>query len=92
MLTSHIHDFATSETATQKIQKQLIDIFNMELQKRAHWYVLPIIHQEKDFNDTTDQSRNEKSSMSIFLEAAGINKKNMRHGIICPTTFVPIVL
>jgi hypothetical protein len=54
----------------------------------VHWYLSAIIHQDKDFNITKDQSRYTKSTVTRFLDAAGITKNNMQHGIILPNTYV----
>jgi hypothetical protein len=68
--------FSASDTAREKFQTQLVDRFNMELQGLSHCYLSAIIHQKKDFNITMDHSRYIKSTVTIFLEAAGIKKSN----------------
>jgi hypothetical protein len=60
--------FSTSDTA-KEVPKQLVDRFNVELQRLTHWYLAARIHQDKDFNVTMDQSRYAKSTVTRFLEA-----------------------
>jgi hypothetical protein len=60
----------------------------VEIQGLSHWYPEVIIHQDKEFNVTMDNSRYAKSIVTRFLESSDIKKSNMPHGSINPAIFV----
>jgi hypothetical protein len=79
--------FVTSDIR-ENFQKELVDRFNVDLQRLTHWYLAARHHQDNEFNVKIYQSIHAKSPVTPFLEAADIKKSNIPHGNILATRFI----